>query len=132
MRSYADTTRVASSIGLSLSPRVDRYARITVRQCRYSVPARLIGRRVRVSLRASELVVFDGRREVARHDRLVRRGGQSICLDHYLEILTHKPGALAGSTRWRRPGPGPCSPTPTSGSGPGLGPRTATGRAPGC
>lgn len=43
--------------GLTLTPRVDRYARVTVRQCRYSVPAPLIGRRVRVSLRASGLVV---------------------------------------------------------------------------
>lgn len=84
--------------GLTLHPRVDRYARITVRQCRYSVPAGLIGRRVRVSLRASELVIFDGGREVARHERLVRRGAQSLELDHYLEILTRKPGALAGST----------------------------------
>ena len=84
--------------GLMLTPRVDRYGRITVRQCRYSVPAGLIGRRVRVSLRASELVVFDGRREVARHERLIRRGGQALQLDHYLEILTRKPGALAGST----------------------------------
>jgi hypothetical protein len=33
---------------LTLIPRVDRYARVTVRQCQYSVPARLIGRRVRV------------------------------------------------------------------------------------
>jgi hypothetical protein len=83
---------------LTVTPRVDRYARISVRQCRYSVPARLIGRRVRVSLRASELVVFDGHREVARHERLVRRGAQTLDLDHYLEILVRKPGALAGST----------------------------------
>ncbi len=84
--------------GLALTPRVDRYARVTVRQCRYSVPARLIGRRVRVSLRASELLVFDGRQPVARHERLVRRGGQTLDLDHYLELLVRKPGALAGST----------------------------------
>lgn len=38
--------------GLTLSPRVDRYAQVMVRQCRYSVPVRLIGRRVRVLLRA--------------------------------------------------------------------------------
>lgn len=81
-----------------LTPRVDRYARVTVRQCRYSVPARLIGRRVRVSLRASELLVFDGRQPVARHERLVRRGGQTLDLDHYLELLVRKPGALAGAT----------------------------------
>ena len=37
--------------GLWLTPRVDRYAQITVRQCLYSVPARLVGRRVRALLR---------------------------------------------------------------------------------
>lgn len=84
--------------GLWLSPRVDRYARVTVRQCHYSVPVGLIGRTVRVSLRASELVIFDGRREVAHHARLVRKGTQALVLDHYLEVLTRKPGALPGAT----------------------------------
>lgn len=83
---------------LSLTPRVDRYARVTVRQRRYSVPARLIGRRVRVHLGASSVVVFDGRTEVARHERLIAAGGQSLTLDHYLEILQRKPGALPGAT----------------------------------
>ena len=84
--------------GLSLAPRVDRYARVMVRQCQYSVPARLIGRRVRVSLRASEVVVFDGRVEVARHARSVRKGSTVLLLDHYLEVLARKPGALPGAT----------------------------------
>jgi transposase len=83
---------------LSLSVRVDRYAKIMVRQCLYSVPARLIGRRVRVALSASELAVFDGSRRVATHPRLVTRGGCRLELDHYLEILLGKPGALPGST----------------------------------
>jgi len=60
--------------GLSLHPLVDRHSRVMVRQCHYSVPARLIGRRVRVLLRASEVVVFDGRAEVARHERCTNRG----------------------------------------------------------
>ena len=47
---------------LTLTPRVDRYARIMVRQIHYSVPARLIGATVRVRLRADEVLVFDGRR----------------------------------------------------------------------
>lgn len=84
--------------GLVLHPRVDRSSMITVRMARYSVPARLIGRQVRVSLRASELVVFDGRMPVTRHERVVARGGESIQLDHYLEVLQHKPGALKGFT----------------------------------
>jgi transposase len=84
--------------GLALSPRVDRYARVTVRQCHYSVPARLIGHRVRAVLRASELVLFEGRLQVARHERATVRGTQTLDLDHYLEVLNRKPGALPGAT----------------------------------
>jgi transposase len=84
--------------GLTLTPTVRRDSRVVVRQCLYSVPARLIGRRVRVSLRANELLVFDGARVVARHPRLARRHAYHDDLDHYLEILLVKPGALAGAT----------------------------------
>ncbi len=83
---------------LSLTARVDRYAQIMVRQVRYSVPARLIGQRVRVALSASELVVFDGSARVATHPRVLSRGDAVLELDHYLEILLGKPGALPGST----------------------------------
>ena len=84
--------------GVTLTPRVDRHARITVRQCQYSVPARLIGRRVRVLLRATEVLVFDGRRQVAVHARATVRGSATLQLDHYLEVLSRKPGALPGAT----------------------------------
>jgi transposase len=83
---------------LSLSTRVDRYAQVTVRQCHYSVPARLIGGRVRVSLSAEDLRIFDGSALVATHPRLTTRGASDLVLDHYLEILMGKPGALSGST----------------------------------
>ncbi len=84
--------------GMSLTPRVSRSSLVRVRMASYSVPARFIGRQVRVALRASELVIFDGRTEVARHPRIVAVHGQSVNLDHYLEVLLHKPGALPGST----------------------------------
>ncbi|TWP32363.1 IS21 family transposase [Leekyejoonella antrihumi] len=84
--------------GLALTPRVDRSSMITVRMVKYSVPAHLIGRRVRVALRASELVVFDGRTIVATHPRVVAKSGHRVILDHYLEVLRYKPGALPGST----------------------------------
>ncbi len=83
---------------LMLSPRVDRHARINVRRCQYSVPASLVGRRVRVLLGASELVIFEGRRQVAHHQRSNRRGSMTLVLDHYLEVLWRKPGALPGAT----------------------------------
>ncbi len=52
-----------------------------------------------MSLRASEVVVFDGRAAIARHQRVIARGGgQSLDLDHYLEVLRTKPGALPGAS----------------------------------
>lgn len=84
--------------GLILHPRVDRSGLITVRMVKYSVPAHLIGRRVRVSLRASCVVVFDGRTVVATHPRLGTKHATRVELDHYLEVLRHKPGAFPGST----------------------------------
>jgi hypothetical protein len=80
------------------SPRVDRYSTVSVRTNRYSVPVRLIGRRVRVLLHASEVVIYDGRTEIARHERLVAKSTVRLERDHYLEGLLRKPGALPGAT----------------------------------
>jgi len=83
---------------LTLHPRVDSHSRISVRCSRYSVPASLAGRRVRVLLGASQLTVFDGSRQVAHHQRSNRKGSMTLVLDHYLEVLRRKPGALPGAT----------------------------------
>lgn len=84
--------------GRLFTPRVDRYGQIPVRTNRYSVPIRLIGKRVRVVLHASHLVVYDQNVEVARHERLIAKGAVRLDLDHYLEVLVRKPGAFPGST----------------------------------
>jgi hypothetical protein len=84
--------------GRLFSLRVDRFSQISVRTNRYSVPVRLIGRMVRVMLHASELVVYDGQKEVARHERLIAKGQIRHDLDHYLEALVRKPGGFPGAT----------------------------------
>jgi transposase len=84
--------------GRLLTPKVDRFGLVTVRQSHYSVPARFIGLTVRVMLRASHLVILDGRTEIARHERSVVKKSQTLVLDHYLEVLLRKPGAMSGST----------------------------------
>ena len=83
---------------LSLSCRVDAKARVCVRQCYYSVPARYVGRRLDVRLGARTVVVLEGGAVVAQHIRSLHRGSEDLVLDHYLEVLTRKPGALAGAT----------------------------------
>jgi hypothetical protein len=83
---------------LTLSCRVDTKARVCVRQSYYSAPAHLAGRRVTVLLGADSVrVVADGK-TVAVHVRSLHKGTEDLVLDHYLEVLTRKPGALAGST----------------------------------
>ena len=76
---------------------VDAKSRICVRQNFYSVPVRFVSRRLIVALGARSIEVFADGVLVARHERSAQRGAQNLVLDHYLEILVRKPGALPGS-----------------------------------
>lgn len=81
-----------------LSCRVDAKARICVRQSYYSVPARLAGQRVNVALGADQVVVRHHGALVARHARSLHKGSEDLQLDHYLEVLGHRPGGFPGAT----------------------------------
>jgi transposase len=83
------------------SHRVDRKSRVSVRGCLYSAPARLVGRRVDVRVGAETIEILDGSRAIAAHPRGLK-GDEVLTLDHYLEVLNYKPGALAGSTALAR------------------------------
>jgi transposase len=81
-----------------LTARVDNRARVCVRQNYYSVPARLSGRRVAVRLSAMTVEALDGPRVIARHERAAGKYAEVLVLDHYLEVLKYKPGAMPGAT----------------------------------
>jgi transposase len=85
-----------------LHPVVDAKARVIVRQSAYSVPASLARRRLEVRLGARALEVMADRQMVARHERALHKGEEHLILDHYLEVLDRKPGALAGSVALAR------------------------------
>jgi hypothetical protein len=82
--------------------RVNQKAMITVRRNHYSVPVRLVGTKVAARVGAREIEVLADGRRVATHPRL--RGSQlrSARLDHYLELLKDKPGALEHSLALRQ------------------------------
>src|SRR4030095_6706031 len=80
-----------------LTAKVDTKARVCVLQSWYSVPARLARRRVQVRLGADQLEVSHEGHLVAVHQRSLHKCSQDLLLDHYLEVLTHKPGALPSS-----------------------------------
>lgn len=84
------------------APRVDSKALATVRTNRYSVPASLAGLKVAARIGASEITFFHDGKQVARHERLAGKNQTSAQLDHYLELLARKPGALARSLALRQ------------------------------
>lgn len=81
-----------------LTARVDTKSRVCVRQCFYSVPVRHVGRRVIVELGAETITVIADGGAVASHARGVHRRSEILDLDHYLEVLWRRPGAMAGAT----------------------------------
>lgn len=83
-------------------PRVDSEALATVRTSRYSVPAALAGLKVAAWVGANDIVFWHDGRGVARHERLAGKHETSAQLDHYLDLLARKPGALACSLALRQ------------------------------
>jgi transposase len=77
-------------------PRVDGLGCVRVRTNLYSVPA-APGRTVEVRLYPTYVEVRDEGRPIARHERCYERNQQVLDLEHYLDVLERKPGALAGA-----------------------------------
>jgi transposase len=87
-------------------PTVDGLRCVRVRTNRYSVPLRP-GTRVEARVQADSVELWHQGRRVARHERCYSRQQQVLDLEHYLDVLERKPGALAGSTalaQWRQAG----------------------------
>jgi transposase len=86
--------------------RVDGHGCVTVRRNHYSAPLR-IGTPVRVRVLPTVVELLHDGRVVARHPRNYDKGQWILELEHYLESLVRKPGALLGSTalkQWRQQG----------------------------
>jgi transposase len=62
----------------------------------YSVPLKA-GTQVQARVYASTVELWHDGRCVAQHERCYKRHQQVLDLEHYLDVLSRKPGALAGS-----------------------------------
>jgi transposase len=92
-------------------PRVDGMGRVKVRTNFYSVPVRA-GLEVQAKVYASYVELWHEGQCVAHHERSYSRVQEILDLEHYLEPLERKPGALAGSKpleQWRQKGRWPAS-----------------------
>jgi transposase len=87
-------------------PVVDGKGCVKVRTNWYSTPLQP-GTRARARLLSAYVEVWQERECVARHERSFGRYEQVLNLEHYLDVLERKPGALVGSSplqQWRKRG----------------------------
>ena len=87
-------------------PVVDGKVCVKVRTHWYSTPLQP-GTRAQGKLLPAYVEIWQERKCVARHERSVLRYQQVLDLEHYLDVLERKPGALAGSSplaQWRQRG----------------------------
>jgi hypothetical protein len=77
-------------------PRMDGLGCMRVKTNLYSAPASP-GRTVEVRLYPSHVEVREEGHLIARHERCYERHQQVLDLEHYLDVLERKPGALIGS-----------------------------------
>lgn len=92
-------------------PIVDGFGCARLRTNSYSVPA-ASGSQVEARVYASFIEFWQEGARIARHERCYGKRQQILDLEHYLDVLERKPGALAGSKpleQWRRAGRWPRS-----------------------
>lgn len=77
--------------------KVDKYSTICLGTNRYSVPDHLIGKMVFVKIYSQQLKIYFDNNILCHHERTYERFSWKIDLNHYLNTLRHKPGAVAGS-----------------------------------
>jgi hypothetical protein len=85
---------------------VDGHGRVKVKTNWYSAPLSP-GWRAAAVVGPTEIEIRHDNRCAARHPRCYGRGHQILNLEHYLDVLEKKPGAMAGSTpleQWRQAG----------------------------
>jgi predicted transcriptional regulator len=94
-----DLPVVPFDVGVLRNLRVDKYACIKVDTNRYSVPDNLVGSRLAVKIYPQVIKVYAAdHRCLAQHERRRMSHHYYIKIDHFLNTLKHKPGALKGST----------------------------------
>ena len=74
--------------------KVNGYQVVVYAEHWYSVPERYVGSELRVRVSVFEIKMYDGNECIAQHMRRYLPGDDSLLLEHYLDALSLKPGAL--------------------------------------
>jgi hypothetical protein len=82
---------------------VDKQSTISIKGSHYSVPDHLVGTTVIVQLYSEKVRVYDAdHKKMAEHERSYSHGSWTFDINHYINTLMKKPGALKGSVALRQ------------------------------
>lgn len=77
--------------------KINKWSTICMKGSHYSVPDTLVGKLVDVKIYSEKLVMLYQNQKIAVHERIYYPVGWSIKLEHYLNTLLRKPGAVHSS-----------------------------------
>jgi len=77
--------------------KADKYSTVSFLNYRYSVPERYAGKCVTVRIYPSKVKISYNEEKLCEHERLYGKRKWSLNIEHYIETLKRKPGALARS-----------------------------------
>ena len=77
--------------------RVDKYSTITIDRCHYSVPEEYTGKFITARIYACEIVCYSNDKRICIHKKSLGLDEWIIDINHYLETLKRKPGAIENS-----------------------------------
>ncbi len=93
-----DTSRV-------LELRVNKYSVVTIDENKYSVPDSLVGKFVTTKVYPNDILIYHNNNKVAEHVRSFGAHTWNIEINHYLNTLKKKPGAIHRSTAMHQMNP---------------------------
>ena len=73
---------------------INNFQQFTYQDHSYSVPESFVGSKVKVFITVNEIIAYDYDKKIATHPRKFFTGEDSLLLDHYLDQLIKKPGAI--------------------------------------
>lgn len=79
------------------SYKVDKWSTICLKGCHYSVPDTHVGEEVDVKVYSEKITLYQNGEKLASHERLFKPGDWSVKLEHYVNTLQQKPGAIRPS-----------------------------------
>lgn len=77
--------------------RVDKYATISYKTNRYSVPDYLVGQFIDTKIFSQQIHIYHSNQLIASHERSYKVHQWIIAIEHYLDTFKQKPGALKDS-----------------------------------